>query len=339
MQKVSLDLYQKFSCLAGSCPSTCCSGWRIFVDAKDFKRFQHLLPLWLSEDILSHIIEKDGMYYFENRPNGDCAMLEEDGLCRIQKNTSEETLCNTCRKYPRLFGKNNEKVFLSMAASCPVVSNYLLSESVRWVIEENGREEVMSFWQLPLLEKDKAYYLKQERIVSKYPWNETDFLKQFPNLVKMSDGILSVLVSSTECPYLPGSFDYYEKNWQIDELKRDITAFWKENPVSFRLLAGNYLSYRMVSRYLEFPKEAKRSRYHQVMGELVLLCTVMFSRFCMGYGKKKRQCQETIEWLYRFLIHGKQRAFQIHQIFEAFVSTPAEWNLILNGLFGLLSEE
>lgn len=106
MEGIVLGLYNNFRCLAGKCRYTCCSGWRIAVAGEDFQRFGNLKDKALREDILSNIYKADGNRYFSTKSGGRCSMLDEDGLCRIQKNAGEEMLCNTCRKFPRLFVKH-----------------------------------------------------------------------------------------------------------------------------------------------------------------------------------------------------------------------------------------
>ena len=50
---IILGLYNNFSCAAGSCTSTCCSGWRIEVSNEAFLRFGNISNRVLREDILS----------------------------------------------------------------------------------------------------------------------------------------------------------------------------------------------------------------------------------------------------------------------------------------------
>ena len=35
------NYYKEFSCIAGSCPDTCCAGWQIVIDNKTLKKYQH----------------------------------------------------------------------------------------------------------------------------------------------------------------------------------------------------------------------------------------------------------------------------------------------------------
>lgn len=77
--------YMDFKCLAGNCQTTCCSGWKIVVDREAYERFKNLENKSLRADILSNIVEKDDVHSFKNRTNGDCAMLDGDGLCRYRE--------------------------------------------------------------------------------------------------------------------------------------------------------------------------------------------------------------------------------------------------------------
>ena len=42
MQITRPDFYKEFSCIAGSCPDTCCAGWQIMIDKKSLKKYQKL---------------------------------------------------------------------------------------------------------------------------------------------------------------------------------------------------------------------------------------------------------------------------------------------------------
>ena len=169
MDGVVLKYYREFSCLADRCEATCCAGWKIVVDPEAYERFQKIEPEWLRGDILSHIHKKESVYCFENLAGGRCAMLDEDGLCRIQRNTSEEMLCNTCRKFPRLTAAINGDIWISLAASCPAVSRYLLHDSVEWITLQGERIclEDLSVWK----EGKSALQL----LSAAYPHEDLDF--------------------------------------------------------------------------------------------------------------------------------------------------------------------
>lgn len=136
---IYLDIYKNFRCLAGGCPRDCCSGWRIDIDEKSLERFRNLENESLRRDVLGHIVRKKGHTCFSMTPEGKCSMLDPDGLCRIQRNTSEEMLCITCRKFPRLIYYTKDGIFLSMSASCPVVARYLINQNCGFIETFDGR--------------------------------------------------------------------------------------------------------------------------------------------------------------------------------------------------------
>ena len=50
MKQVSLDYTEGFSCLAGSCPDTCCKDWEIILDEDAISRYQKM-PGVLGEQV------------------------------------------------------------------------------------------------------------------------------------------------------------------------------------------------------------------------------------------------------------------------------------------------
>ena len=46
MKQVSLDYTEGFSCLAGSCPDTCCKDWEIILDEDAISRYQKMPGCW-----------------------------------------------------------------------------------------------------------------------------------------------------------------------------------------------------------------------------------------------------------------------------------------------------
>lgn len=61
----------------------------------------------------------------------------------IQRNSNEKTLCNTCRKYPRLSFSDKDTMLLSMAASCPVIIEYLSNDKIKNMWYEMGTDKKM----------------------------------------------------------------------------------------------------------------------------------------------------------------------------------------------------
>lgn len=304
MDGVVLKYYREFSCLADRCEATCCAGWKIVVDPEAYERFQKIEPEWLREDILSHIHKKEGVYCFENLAGGRCAMLDEDGLCRIQRNTSEEMLCNTCRKFPRLTAAINGDIWISLAASCPAVSRYLLHDSVEWITLQGERIclEDLSVWK----EGKSALQL----LSAAYPHEDPDF----DSFVNVSMECLDIILAFPECRYLEDSFDFYE--WENDEAACDLIRRFVANTGQWwKQYYDNYMRYRILSRYLEYPQEMNTERIHQVLGELLLLRVICCSRFACRGSLGEQDILDAIHWVYRFSAHGKQMGQCVHQMY------------------------
>ena len=40
--------YNRFQCMAGSCPDTCCAGWEIAIDPKSLKKYRKAITTWFN---------------------------------------------------------------------------------------------------------------------------------------------------------------------------------------------------------------------------------------------------------------------------------------------------
>ena len=320
METIVLGNYFSFACLAGKCTSTCCAGWQIFVDEKDYKRFLKLEPLWLRQDILSHIRKKDGNYYFQNGEDGRCAMLDGDGLCRIQRNTEEKALCNTCRKYPRLINQTDRTLYLSMAASCPVVADFLLCGTVFWT--RGGKKEEAK--ELPVLKEVWDIYETNQnwaKTVLQQRGNEALLYGCFE---KIASSVLDIVLQYQEGSGLLSFFQVLEREVSgcIGEFTKDTDSVWEK----FR---GNYMVYRLLSRKMEFPEEAAEACYRQASGELFLLRTIAFCAYADGQELTREKWTELICMVYRFCVHGKKVSGAFGKMITSFFPEDCFWSYLL----------
>lgn len=100
MYQTRPDDYDAFRCIAGACPQTCCAAWEIVVDpdAQDaYLRLRHPLAKKLRRVMR---VDADGDTYFA-QSDGRCPFLCADGLCELQRTLGEQSLCRTCRDFPR----------------------------------------------------------------------------------------------------------------------------------------------------------------------------------------------------------------------------------------------
>ena len=234
------------------------------MDEEAMKRFHALPEPDLKEDILQHIQKKQDGYYFMNRPDGSCVMLDPDGLCRIQRNSSEEMLCITCRKFPRLAGRVQQDYWMSMAASCPVTAGYLWMRTVGWYMTDGEISQEIHWRELPYDKERKEglewfmdFFEKRSAAVSLSMEERIPLLwNAYQRMYDLMEGCLEILSSSPELHYLEGSFDYFEKDYGAAEIISHMMAFQEIYGGKLRDFAKNYMLYRVYSRNLEFPEEA-----------------------------------------------------------------------------------
>lgn len=321
MKMIYLGLWGDFVCRAGACPSTCCAGWNIVVDEQTIARIRELpTALELREVILRHIHCKNGEYRFENRTDGRCSMLREDGLCRIWHEAGEALLCNTCRKFPQLIDREGETIRLSMDASCPVVAEYLWREKIEWfcvqnVPDEAGRTAEVSakkkrcdafVWTRTQKDRESCEKLRRKLKDSK-EYNEVKSGLNVPEVLwDVMEGCLNLLLQSPEISYLEGSFDYFE-DWSEERFIsgwHNLSEIWRQD---LRRFAANYVLYRMFGLSFSDSRVEEEDRIPQLLGELSLFYITFFSRFQVMPEISEAQVVENINWVYRFTAHGLER--------------------------------
>lgn len=126
MYKTQPDDYAAFRCLAGACPQTCCAAWEIVVDpdAQDaYLRLQHPLAAKLRRVLR---VDADGDTYFA-QTDGRCPFLCADGLCELQRTLGADSLCRTCRDFPRWEVLLCDRVEQGLSLACPEVARLTLA--------------------------------------------------------------------------------------------------------------------------------------------------------------------------------------------------------------------
>lgn len=337
MESIRLALYDSFSCLAGKCTSTCCAGWRIFVHTKDYERFEKLDNKKLSKDILSHIEKKTDGYYFINKEDGHCSMLDEDGLCRIQRNTSEQMLCNTCRKYPRLIQKNENMVYLSMAASCPVVSKMLVEGNVQWIQTEKNEKKTVSIYRMPLVKNIYEEFHKNEEVARELQKQKKNTELLLLGFEKLSEEIFEIILKFKEGQYLLEDLTVFEQETIEENTLHCLEAFAVQTREVWTKLYSNYIQYALLTKTIEQRKEA-HSLMCCVCGELLCIRMLAFGRYCKKGKLTIMDWQDVIQKTYRFCVHGKKVREEMDGNWENFFMKSYLWNYVL-GSNGEIEQE
>lgn len=135
------DYYKKFSCIADKCPDTCCGKWQIVIDDDSLERYQEYDGDYRPE-LHRKVNWKEGV--FRHGRSGKCAFLRDDMLCDLYIHMGKESLCTTCREYPRHTEEFENVREVSLSLSCPEVAQILMNitDKVTFVTEEDDEDEV-----------------------------------------------------------------------------------------------------------------------------------------------------------------------------------------------------
>ena len=127
------DYYDRFHCLAGECPHSCCEKWEVVIDEEHVCRYEEVQGP-LGEKLRAALQrDEDGDVCFSLN-GGRCPFLDRENLCEIHKRLGEEATSVTCQEHPRFtedYGLFRE---VTLSASCPAANALLI-----------GTEEPLTF--------------------------------------------------------------------------------------------------------------------------------------------------------------------------------------------------
>lgn len=139
------DYYKQFSCTADECEDTCCAGWQIAIDRRSLIRYGRTAGKFRRQ-LHRGINWLEGT--FRQSEDKRCVFLNEDNLCDMYTALGRDSLCRTCRLYPRHIEEFEDVREITLSVSCPEVARILLGkeEPVTFLdYERNGEEEYEEF--------------------------------------------------------------------------------------------------------------------------------------------------------------------------------------------------
>jgi len=139
------DYYKEFQCTADKCQDTCCAGWQIVIDTESLNRYKKVRGKFMWR-VFSSIDWRSGVF----RQDGEkrCAFLNEKNLCDLYTACGENSLCKTCKQYPRHIEEFEGVREISLSISCPEVARILMEHRSPVTFlshEEEGEEEYEDF--------------------------------------------------------------------------------------------------------------------------------------------------------------------------------------------------
>ncbi len=139
------DYYKEFQCIASDCEDTCCAGWQIVVDKKALRRYRNVQGPFRRRMLKSVNWRQKT---FRQSQDKRCAFLNDRNLCDLHTELGRDSLCRTCRLYPRHVEEFEGVREITLSVSCPEVARILMNriEPVTFLqAERDGEEEYPDF--------------------------------------------------------------------------------------------------------------------------------------------------------------------------------------------------
>lgn len=132
------DYFNEFQCIADKCPDTCCAGWQIMIDDESMEKYKKIKGDYLWK-VMAAVDWENDCFRQDNQKR--CAFLKSDNLCDLYTNVGEDSLCKTCREYPRHTEEFEGVREISLSASCPVVAKLLMERTAPVTFVTESRDD------------------------------------------------------------------------------------------------------------------------------------------------------------------------------------------------------
>lgn len=139
------DYFNEFKCTADKCQDTCCAGWLIAIDEESLEKYKKIKGDYIWK-VMTGVDWETGCFRQDDKKR--CAFLSSDNLCELYINAGEDSLCRTCRDYPRHTEEFEGVREVTLSASCPEVARILMERiaPVHFVTEDHPEIEETEFF-------------------------------------------------------------------------------------------------------------------------------------------------------------------------------------------------
>ena len=134
------EYFDRFQCLAGACPHSCCTQWEVVLDEDSVARY-NAVEGPLGEKLRAAMTtDEEGDVCFA-LCGGRCPFLDEENLCEIHRQLGQEATSVTCREHPRFTEDYGAFCEITLAASCPAANDLLLGSREKLAFREFETKE------------------------------------------------------------------------------------------------------------------------------------------------------------------------------------------------------
>jgi len=127
-----LTAQDEFLCLAGECPTSCCSGWQIAVEPELVERWKQLPDPGDRTRFPGLVrVESHGahqQFFMTGRDHPRCGLLMSTGLCEAHARYGVEYTPHTCRMFPRMQEETDRIRMESASPACPVIARRVVCD-------------------------------------------------------------------------------------------------------------------------------------------------------------------------------------------------------------------
>lgn len=165
---------KKFMCIADKCKDSCCTGWKVDIDKKTYKKYRNLQRNELSDKLHKYVTRNrssnnsDSNYAKIKLVDGKCPFLNEKSLCNIQSELGAECLSCVCKTYPRLINNVDGIIEKSLSVSCP--------EAARLMLLEESKMEFDEYFEDGEVRVNQSVFNTQSNKLNKHFWNLRIFI-------------------------------------------------------------------------------------------------------------------------------------------------------------------
>lgn len=138
---------KSFKCIGSKCTDTCCAGWDVNIDENSYFKYKNSTGE-LKELVDGKFVANKNESDFFNagfmilKEKSRCPFLNDKMLCDIHGNIGEESLCITCKSYPRVFNIIDDVYEKSALTSCEEICNLALRiEKMEFIESEEEIDE------------------------------------------------------------------------------------------------------------------------------------------------------------------------------------------------------
>ncbi len=154
------DYYNKFKCIANRCKHSCCIGWEIDIDDETFEYYEDINSDF-SNRLRENIAKQDDCNCFKLTENERCPFLNENNLCDIIINLSEDALCQICSDHPRFRNFYSDRTEIGLGLCCEEAARLILTKQDKTKIVEIDNDELgeeLNDFEKAFFDKRKKYF-------------------------------------------------------------------------------------------------------------------------------------------------------------------------------------